>query len=82
MLILFFALMAGYAIGRLMPKGDLALGICVPASIALYAGFRLLTTGIPDAMTVLVVGAVQAPILMLGVFLARRGGQRNSFESE
>lgn len=81
MLVLFFALMAGYAIGKFSPKGDMALGLCIPASIALYAGFKLLTTGMPDAMTILVVGAVQAPILMLGVFLARRGSQHNNFEA-
>lgn len=73
--------MAGYAIGKFMPKGDLALGICVPGSIALYTGFRLLTAGIPDLVTILVVGIVQSPILMLGVFLARRGSLRNNFEA-
>jgi len=81
LLIWFFALMAGYAIGKFVPKGDMAFGLCVPASIAVYAVLKLLTVDQPDIVMVLLVGAIQSPLLMLGVFLARRGSLRNHFEA-
>ncbi|XLZ69290.1 hypothetical protein ABT364_22570 [Massilia sp. SR12] len=82
MLILFFALLAGYAIGNFMPKGDKAFGMCVPASIVVYAVFKLLTGGDPDIMLIVALGTLQSPLLMLGVFLARSSSLRNNFDAE
>lgn len=82
MLILFVALMAGFAIGKLMPAGRGAYGICVPASIFAYGLIKTLIAGFPDVPMLIAVGVVQSPLLMLGVVLARRNSKRNTFETE
>jgi len=81
-LILFVALMAGFAIGKLMPAGRGAYGICVPASIFAYGLIKTLIAGFPDTAMLIAVGVVQSPLLMLGVVLARRNSKRNTFETE
>lgn len=82
MLILFVALMAGYAIGKFMPTGNAAFGVCTPVSIACYALVKSIFGDLPDIGMIAMVGVVQSPILMLGVVLARRGSKRNSYETE
>lgn len=82
MVILFVALMAGFAIGKFMPAGRGAYGVCVPASIVAYGLIKTLIAGFPDIALLIAAGVVQSPVLMLGVFLARRSTKRNTFGSE
>jgi len=80
--ILFVALMAGFAIGKFMPTGRGAYAVCTPASIVAYGLVKTLIAGFPDIAMLIAVGVVQAPVLMLGVVLARRSTKRNTFEIE
>ena len=82
MLILFAALMAGYAIGKFMPSGKAAFGVCTPVSIVCYALVKSMLATLPDIGMIIMVGVVQSPILMLGVVLARRSSKRNAYETE
>lgn len=79
MVILFVALMAGFAIGKFMPTGRGAYGVCVPASIVAYGLIKTLIAGFPDFALLFAAGVVQSPVLMLGVFLARRSTRRNTY---
>ncbi|KQV47646.1 MULTISPECIES: hypothetical protein [unclassified Duganella] len=82
MLILFAALMTGFAIGKFMPDGRGAYRICIPASIVAYGLIKTLVAGFPDMAMLIAVGVLQSPLLMLGVFLARRNTRRNTFEAD
>jgi len=82
MLILFAALMAGFAIGKFMPKGNLAYGVCTPVSIACYALLKWMLGDLPAIEMLILAGLLQSPLLMLGVVLARRNSKRNSYETE
>jgi len=80
LLILFAALMAGFAIGKFMPTGKAAYGVCTPVSIACYALVKSMLGELPEIEILILGGVVQSPILMLGVVLARRHSKRNLFE--
>ena len=69
-----------------MPKGWPGYATCVPAGIAVYFITRIVLssflsggTEVPDIVFGTLVGVIESPILMLGVFLARRGSKRNTF---
>ena len=64
MLILFAALMAGFAIGKFMPDGRSAYRICIPASIVAYGLIKTLVAGFPDMAMLIAVGVLQSPLLM------------------
>lgn len=85
---LLFALLAGYAVGKFKQTGRSAYAICLPAGVIVYAltkamFFSLHTNGedFPGLVMLIIVGIMQAPLLMLGVFLARRSTKRNNFET-
>ena len=86
MLILLSALLSGYAVGKFMPTGWPAYAVCLPVSALVYflskfalASFRIGDPDMPGLGLIIATGALQAPLLMLGVFLARRSSKRNSF---
>lgn len=88
MIYLLFALLAGYAIGKIKQTGRSAYAICVPVSVLVYAltnamFFSMHTDGeeFEGLAMIIIVGVMQAPLLMLGVFLARRSTKRNNFEA-
>jgi hypothetical protein len=82
------ALMAGYGLGKLMVKSWPAYLICVPLSSLVYFVTKLALTlfqsngmEIPGLEMAIVVGIMQSPLLMLGVFLGRKHSKRSSFET-
>jgi hypothetical protein len=83
---LLVALLSGYAIGKFMPVGWPEYAICVPVSVVVYFLTNIVfsafhASGI-DASNVIfaaIAGVIQSPLLMLGVFLARRSVKRNTF---
>jgi hypothetical protein len=79
---LFAALMAGYVIGKFVPRGKAAFGVCTPVSIVCYALVKSILGELPSIEMIIMVGVLQSPILMLGVVLARRNSKRNSYETE
>lgn len=50
--------------------------------IVAYGLIKTLIAGFPDIALLIAAGVVQSPVLMLGVFLARRSTKRNTFETE
>lgn len=87
MIPLIAALLSGYAIGKFWQTGRATYAICVPISVVVYALtkallFSFLTTwdDFPGLLMIIIVGVIQSPLLMLGVFLARRSTKRNNFE--
>lgn len=82
MIILFVELMAGYAIGKFMPKGNAAYAACIPASLVSYTLIKYLVADLPEIEFLVLIGILYSPLLMLGVFLARRHSRRNSFGTD
>lgn len=88
MISLLAALMSGYALGTFMRAGWPAYALCVPLSAVVYLLTKLLFTSFsstgmegPGIDMLVGVGLLQSPVLMLGVYLARRKAKRNTYES-
>lgn len=88
MISLLAALMSGYALGTFMRAGWRAYALCIPLSAVVYLLTKLLLTSFtstgmefPDIYMLVVVALLQAPLLMLGVYLGRRKANRNTYES-
>jgi uncharacterized SAM-binding protein YcdF (DUF218 family) len=81
------ALMTGYALGTFLAKSWKIYVLCLPASFLLYAVTSialpmLLSSNRPSPDIGLLIGAglIQAPVLMLGVYLAQRKAKRSGYE--
>jgi uncharacterized SAM-binding protein YcdF (DUF218 family) len=81
------ALMTGYALGTFLAKSWKIYVLCLPASFVLYAVTSialpmLLSSNRPSPDIGLLIGAglIQAPVLMLGVYLAQRKAKRSGYE--
>ena len=87
MIYLLVALMTGYAMGTFLAKSRKIYLLCLPASFLVYAvtsiGLPLLfSPGYPLPGLGLLVAAslIQAPVLMLGVYLAQRKAKRSGYD--
>jgi hypothetical protein len=83
MIPLLAALMTGYVLGNFIRSPRIAYALCFPASLIVYFLTKILLTllsdsGIhyPNIEMLVAVGVLQTPVLMLGVFLARRKAKR------
>jgi lipopolysaccharide export LptBFGC system permease protein LptF len=87
MISLLAAVLIGYALGSFIERGPLAYLLCLPISPVIYLVVTFVFKGLGSqgmempAIDVLVLASiVQAPLMMLGVFFARRKAARNSYE--
>lgn len=86
MLYLLVALMSGYALGTVVQRRRAAYLLCIPVSIGVYLLMKVLVTSFSDEVVqlaspvVLVAALLQAPLLMLGVYLARRKAARGGYK--
>jgi hypothetical protein len=81
------ALMTGYALGTFLAKSWKIYVLCLPASFLLYAvtsiGLPMLLSASrpsPDFVLLIAASLIQAPVLMLGVYLAQRKAKRSGYE--
>ncbi|MCS0581810.1 hypothetical protein NX784_09420 [Massilia pinisoli] len=87
MIYLLVALMSGYALGTFLAKSWKIYALCLPVSFLIYAVTSivlpmLLSAGhpLPDIGLLIAAGLIQAPVLMLGVYLAQRKAKRSEYE--
>lgn len=83
MIPLLAALMTGYVLGNINKSPRMVYVLCFPASVTVYFLTKILLTSLsdngihyPTIGMLLAVGVLQTPVLMLGVFLARRKAKR------
>jgi len=83
MIPLLAALMTGYVLANFIKSPHMAYVLCFPASVIVYFLTKILLTSLsdngihyPNIEMLLAVGVLQTPVLMLGVFLARRKAKR------
>jgi len=84
---LFIAVAAGYVLGILIPGRWLPFVLCFPASILVYSFIIMVwgafsTEGIelPSMVKFIAVSLLQMPLLMIGVYWARRKEKQRKFE--
>lgn len=83
---LLFAIAAGYALGMFVTGKWRPFMLCLPASAAAYLVIKVVLTAftskgiqLPSIGMFVMVSLVQAPLLMLGVYWARRKQKRNGY---
>jgi hypothetical protein len=87
MIALLVVLAAGYALGSFIERARLAYLLCLPVSPAVYVLVTLLFTALgsqgmtmPPMPVFIIATLIQVPLMMLGVFLARRKAARNGYK--
>ena len=88
MVYLLLALLSGYAVGMLITGKWRPYVLCLPASALAYFISIAVLTGLtseglrlPHPVMFVAASLIQAPVLMLGTYLAKRKKKRNHYEA-